>query len=90
MVTVPTSSVALLAGGIIVGLVSGIFEMADGIQALDVLIGLQLLVLTAVWRMGREVATFKSGLSAKPTLEDVRREIREYALGARHGKASSE
>ena len=47
MATVPTSSVALLAGGIIVGLVSGIFEMTDGIQALDVLIGLQLLVLTA-------------------------------------------
>ena len=78
---VPTSWVVaktlLAAGGMAAGVVAEVFEMQDGIQAIDVLLGLQVLVLGAIWQLGREVSKLH-GLRAdvnenKAAIEELRR-----------------
>ena len=78
--TVPPMVKTLLAGGgVAVGTFMEFVEMQDGIQALDVVLGLQVLLLSAVWVLGREVAAFRAGLETKATPTEVR-EIVKVAL----------
>ena len=66
----------LTAGGVTVGTVMELFEMQNGIQALDVVLGLQVLMLSAVWVLGREVAGFRAGLETKATPTEVREAVK--------------
>jgi hypothetical protein len=66
----------VMAGGIAVGGVMELFEMQNGIQAVDVLLGLNVLVLTALWQLGREVSSFQAGLLTKATPREVRDEVK--------------
>ena len=66
----------VMAGGIAVGGVMELFELQNGIQAVDVLLGLQVLVLTALWQLGREVSGFRAGLLTKATPREVREEVK--------------
>lgn len=71
----PMAKALLTAGGVAVGTVMEVFEVQNGIQATDVLLGLQILVLTAVWQLGREMSGFRSELGTKATPREVRAEV---------------
>ncbi len=76
----------LSAGGIAVGIEMGLFEMQNGIQAIDVLLMLQVLVLTSMWHLTRDVAGFRSELKTKATPrevgEAVKRALNDYREGS--------
>ena len=76
----PTAKALVLGGGIAIGVVTDIFEMQNGIQAVDVLLGLQILVLGAVWQLRHEVSAFRGDLKSKPSHEQVAQKIREARL----------
>ena len=65
----------LAGGGVIIGTVMEMFEVRDGIQAMDVLLGLQILVLTAVWQLGREVFACRADIQTKATPREVSEEV---------------
>ena len=79
----------VMAGGIAVGAVMEVFEMQNGIQAIDVLLGLQILVLTALWQLGREVSGFRAGLATKATPDQVREEVKRAFKDYKHPEARS-
>lgn len=79
----------VMAGGIAVGAVMEIFEMQNGIQAIDVLLGLQILVLTALWQLGREVSGFQAGLLTKVTQREVCEEVQRAIEDYKHPEAES-
>ncbi len=70
----------IAVGGMLVGAGMAVMQAADGIGATEVLIGLNVLVLGAIWQLGREVSTLRGELKAKASVEDIRREIREWAV----------
>ncbi len=80
----------LMAGGVMVGTVMELFEMQDGIQATDVLLGLQVLVLMALWQVGREVSGFQAALGTKATPQEVRAEVKRAVLDAFADRAAEE
>ena len=80
----PLVKTLLAAGGIAVGAVAEFFEMQDGIQATDVLLALQVLVLAAVWQLGREVSAFGAGLETKATPQEVREAVKLAFNDYRH------
>ncbi len=68
----PAVTGLMTMGGAVVGAIMELFEMQNGIQATDVLLGLNVLVLTALWQIGREVSGFRATLETKATPSEVR------------------
>ena len=85
----PMAKSLLAGGGVTVGVVMEFFEMQNGIQATDVLLGLQVLVLTALWQLGREVAGFRAALDTKATPREVRETVEQAVKDAPAGPLHS-
>lgn len=74
----------LAGGGVAVGAVMEFLEMQNGLQAIDVVLGLQILALSALWVLGREVAEFRVDLKTKATPEEVREVVKVAMTDYRH------
>lgn len=78
----PMAKSLLVGGGVAIGALMELFEMQNGIQATDVLLGLQVLVLSALWQLGREVAGFRASLDTKATPGEVREQAKQAVKDA--------
>lgn len=90
MTLTPMAKALLAGGGIAIGVVMEFFEVQNGIQATDVLLGLQVLVLTALWQLGREVSGFRAALDTKATPREVRDEVKRAVRDALAGPHTAE
>ena len=71
-------------GGIVGGVVAAVWQSADGIGATEVLIALNVLVLGAVYQLGREVSTIRGEIKTKASKADVFQAIADCPLNASH------
>lgn len=67
--------------GIIGGLVVAIYDSTDGIGSVEVLIGLNVIVLGAIWQLGREVSMLRGEMKGKASRDDVRHAIAQFQKG---------